>query len=334
MHQTKWVIFTLTALLISACSLDPSKKPMPPSWESTLEIPLYQGSIGFKDFLKDSLITTQPTGVDADSIFAFHDEVTIDRVEVGDQLSIDDIHKSFSQSIDDVTVDDSHIREAVTFDEVGVDPLSTSIQSVLGTIELNNITPQATDPFQLNQVYPDINNIPDGTTTTIPSFTLTPLVKPFTFDDFDEATFSAGTLEITIVNQMVITLGTPITVALLEVNGTDTLAISGATVSFPNFIAPNDSATGVMDLAGLTLPGQILVQVTGGSAGTEGNSILIDQAAKESGFVTRIGASNLQVTSATALIPEQTISDTGLIVMAEDSNKVQDAQILNGALDL
>ncbi|NOZ74670.1 MAG: hypothetical protein GXO90_04740 [FCB group bacterium] len=334
MHTNLRLLLILTAVLISGCSLDMSKDPVPPSWVTTMEIPLYQGSIGFNDFLKDSLITTQATGVDADSIFAFHDEVPIDRVEVGDQLSIDDIHKSFSQSIDDVTVDDSQIQESVTFDEVGVDPVTTTIQSELGPIELNNITPQGTDPFQLNQVYPDINNIPDGTTATIPAFTLTPLVKPFTFDDFDSATFSGGALEITIVNEMAITLGTPITVDLMEISGPDTLSIPGATVTFPDFIVPNDSATGTMDLSGLTLPGQILVQVTGASAGTEGNAILINQTVKESGFITRIGASNLVVTSATALIPEQTISNDGLIAMAEDSNKVQDARILNGTLDL
>ncbi len=334
MHKNRWIQFAIIGLIVAGCSLDRSQDPVPPSWDVTLEIPLYQGTVGFKDFLSDSLITTQATGLGTDSIFAFHDEVAIDRVEVGDQLSIDDIHKSFSQSIDDVTVDDTQIQEAVTFDEVGVDPIAQSIRSEVGTIELNNIAPQTTDPFQLNQVYPGINDIPDGTTTSIPAFTLTPLVKPFTFNDFDDATFSGGFLDVTIVNQMVITLGTPITIDLLEISGADTLPIPGATIIFSNVIAPDDSATGTLDLTGITLPGQILVQVSGASGGTEGSTILVDQSVKTSGFVTRIGARDLQVVSATAQIPEQVISDTSSIQMAADSNKVEDALILNGALDL
>ncbi|RMF10757.1 MAG: hypothetical protein D6762_00805 [Candidatus Neomarinimicrobiota bacterium] len=334
MRQRSFALLTGIAVFFAGCSLDTSRSPVPPSWETTLELPLYSGAVGFKDFLQDSLISTQPMGLSGDSIFAFHDEITIDRVEVGDQLSIDDIHRSFSQSVDDVTVDNSHIQEAVTFDEVGVDPIATSITSQLGTIQLNNIDPQPTDPFLLNQIYPDINNIPDGTTTSIPAFTMQPLVNPFTFDDFDSATFSGGLLEITLVNQMVITLGSPITIDLLELSGVDTLAIPGATVTFPTVIVPGDSATGTLDLTGMTLPGQILVRVSGSSAGTEGNVILIDQSAKSSSFVTRIGARNLEVTSATARIPEQVIADTSFIAMAEDSNKVEDAQIHNGELVL
>ncbi len=334
MHLRQGLSITISLIILASCSLDFSKKPTPPSWNVTLEMPLYDGSVGFKDFLQDSSITTEPTGSGTDSIFAFHENVAIDRVEVGDQLAIDDIHKSFSQSVDDVTIADNQIVESQAFSEVGVDPLTQSIHSEVGLIELNDIPTESTDPFQLNEIYPGINSVPDSTTTSIPSFDLTPQVKPFSFNDFDQATFTGGELSLTIVNNMPITLGTPITVQFLEISGPDTNIISGASVQFNSLIAPDDSSQGIMDLTGLTLPGNILIKVTGSSAGTEGNDITVDQSVKESAFYTRIAASGLQVTSAVAKVPEQVIQDTGAIEMAEDSTKVEDAQIRTGTMRL
>ncbi len=199
-----------------------------------------------------------------------------------------------------MTVTGSTQNFSSSFSEIGVDPVAEQVVTEIGLIELDDIPATATDPFLLNAIFPDIDDIPDGLTDSIPGFTITPMVQPFSFDDFNAAEFSAGQLEITIVNDMVITLGSPVVIQFQEIVGPDTLDIAGASVSFNSLIQTSQSAIETMDLTGITLPGDILVKVSGTSVGTSGNPVMINQGARESSFVTQIGASNLTVTSADA----------------------------------
>lgn len=343
-------LFTVVALIliIGGCSIMDVKDAKLPSWSVQLEVPLTDQAVELSEMLEDSLIQKVPVGADGDSIFAYEDEIEIERVEVGDQLSIDDISESFtqsvdqsdieipgeqfSQSVDSVTVTGSTQNFSSSFSEIGVDPVAEQVVTEIGLIELDDIPFAATDPFLLNAIFPDIDDIPDGLTDSIPGFTITPMVQPFSFDDFNAAEFSAGQLEITIVNDMVIILGSPVVIQFQEIVGPDTLDIAGASVSFNSLIQPSQSATETMDLSGITLPGDILVKVSGSSVGSAGSPVMINQGARESSFVTQIGASNLTVTSADAQIPEQTFSEDGEIALADSENKVQSAKIRTGNL--
>ena len=82
-------------------------------------------------------------------------------------------------------------------------------------MSLNDIEPTATDPFIFRDIYPEIEDVNNGTMVAIPSFELMPIVKPFTFEDFESAEFSQGSLELTINNSMVIPLGSPLLIELL-----------------------------------------------------------------------------------------------------------------------
>ena len=82
----------------------------------------------------------------------------------------------------------------------------------------------------------------------------------------------------------------------------------------------------------MTLPGDILVQVSGNCLGTSGIPILIDESAKNSSFTVDIGGSNMEVTSATAKVPEQLIEESGVMNLEPDSNKVVRATINSGNL--
>jgi len=328
------LVLMIGLLLFAGCSIMDVKDAKLPSWSIQLEVPLTEQIVELNSLLEDSLIQTIPINAEGDSIFVFKDAMDIDRVEVGDQLNIDDIYKSFAQSVDDVTIEDTDIMESVGFEEVGVNPITNHISSVLGLITLDDIDPSTSDPFQLDRIYPDIVLVPDSTTDSIPSFALNPVVNPFTFDDFDQAVFSNGFLDVTIVNDMVITLGNPISIQLQETNGTDTTDIVGALVVFNTTISPGDSATEVLSLAGMTLPGSLLIKVSGNSVGTDNVIITIDSTAKASSFSTKIGARDLEVNSATALVPSQTIDEIGVISMANDSNKVERAEIVSGNVQI
>ena len=319
------ILVILSIVFFASCTPDIPREGGFLKWSTFIEIPLFKDSISLETLAEDSLISIEnlsnyfQDGELSDSIFVYHKQINIDKVEVGNKLEIDPISSSFSQNIDDVSVS----------------PIQKNISSKIGLMSLNDIEPTATDPFIFRDIYPEIEDVNNGTMVAIPSFELMPIVKPFTFEDFESAEFSQGSLELTINNSMVIPLGSPLLIELLQVLLGDTLNIPGASIEFDDVIdANNGTATGSIDLTDISLPGEILVKVSGNCQGTSGIEIFIDEQAKNSGFDVSIGGSDLEVTSANAKIPQQLIEENGVITLDPDSNKVVNALIESGQLTI
>ena len=314
-------------VLVSSCSIEPDTEKLP-IIQPELGFSVYQESITLNDvdlLTGDSSITKELYG-NSDSIFVFNKTVKIDKQEVGDKLSIEDINKQFSQSVDNVTIEDTEVEEKIGFDPVGIDPIENVVQSEVGIISLDNIDPQTTDPYLFSSIYPSVNDIPNESSVNIPGFDLEPVTNNFTFNDFSEAVFSSGSLSLTVVNDLVIPLGD----VDVKLKNSDGVEISGASTTIAGPINSGTQATGILDLSGVTLPGAVIVEVTGSSPGQD--NILINDDAKSSSFSVQISGSDLEVTSATAKIPAQTISESGSIDLVADSNKVVLATISGGNL--
>ena len=324
----------LLLALFALISCDMLQEPKPPTWQNTIEFPLISESVNLEDLEDEDNIITQLYDANGEkTIFAYADTTEMDSQAVGDQLAFGDITQSFAQSVDDVTVTGSSINQTSAFEPVGVDPIQKDIDSELGPIELSDIPATSTDPFLLSEIFPGVSALL-GQTTAIAGGDLEPVLKPFEFTDFSSAVFESGSLDITINNNLAIFLGNPITITLMEVVGSDTNAIPGASVTWSDPIAQNTSVPQSMDLTGVTLPGELLVQVTGSTIGTNGTVITIDASVVDSNFDIDISGSNLVVTSATAKVPSQTIEESGTIDLADSENKIQSAQIKTGSLKI
>lgn len=325
----KYNLFLLAAALLSSCSIEPDLNKLP-IIQPELGFSVYQESITLNDvdiLTGDSSITKELYGL-SDSIFVFNKTVNIEKQEVGDKLSIEDINKQFSQNVDNVTIEDSEVEEKIGFDPVGIDAVENKVVSEVGLITLDNIEPQSTEPYLFSSIYPSVSDIPNGNTVTIPSFDLEPVTNSFSFNDFSEAAFNSGSLSITIINNLVIPLG-DVDVKLKKADGSD---ITGGTTTIQGPINSSSQQSALLDLSGLTLPGNIIVEVTGSSPGE--SNVLINEAAKLSSFSVEISGSGLEVTSANAKIPAQTISESSSISLAADSNKVVLATISGGKLSI
>ena len=322
-HTTIYII----GAFFASCSIEPDLDKLP-IIQPSLGFSVYQESITLNDvdiLTGDSSITKESYG-NNDSIFVFTKVVNIDKQEVGDKLSIDDISKQFSQSVDNITIEDTEVEEKIGFDPVGIDPIENKVSSEVGIISLDNIDPQATEPYLFSSIYPSVSDIPNGNTVNIPSFDLEPVTNDFSFSDFSAAVFSDGSLSLTIINNLVIPLG-DVDVQLKNADGSD---IVGGSTTIVGPINSGEQQSALLDLADVILPGDIIVEVTGSSPGQ--NNVLIDDDAKNSSFSVEITGSGLEVTSATAKIPTQTISEAGTIDLASDSNKVVLATIAAGKL--
>ena len=323
----KYNIIYIAGAFFASCSIEPDLDKLP-IIQPSLGFSVYQESITLNDvdiLTGDSSITKESYG-NNDSIFVFTKVVNIDKQEVGDKLSIDDINKQFSQSVDNVTIEDTEVEEKIGFDPVGIDPIENKVSSEVGIISLDNIDPQATEPYLFSSIYPSVSDIPNGNTVNIPSFDLEPVTNDFSFSDFSAAVFSDGSLSLTIINNLVIPLG-DVDVQLKNADGSD---IVGGSTTIVGPINSGEQQSALLDLSNVTLPGDIIVEVTGSSPGQ--NNVLIDDDAKNSSFSVEITGSGLEVTSATAKIPAQTISEVGTIDLASDSNKVVLATIAAGKL--
>ena len=328
LHKPTKHLFIIFTILLMSCSLDWDKitKPNLPYWTTKFEFPLMSTTFFFNSLSEeDSSIQVHPFGDNGDSIFVIEIDTTI--IDTTLEYMLEDIiapiTANFSQSVKDVTVEDTHVVEKVGFDPVGISPIEDLISKEIGTIKLNNFTPTKTNKFFFGDLYGDADSY-NGLDIPIPGFPLIPLENSFIFADLDTAIFNSGVLTLTIDNHLKISLN-DIKVILLKKDGSPI----DSTNFDPNPILPNSFGIGTIDLSGDTLYKEIDVRVTGYSNGSSGNLIEVDI---NDYFTVEIWGENLEVISATAKLPQQTITDNSFITLELDSNQVELATILEGRL--
>ena len=331
------LFFMLNILLVSSsCMMKLPEESNMPSWSVHLEVPLMKTTITANDLFGDSLFVGVPYGMAGDSIFAYEDQVEIEKVEVGDQLNIDDINQSFSQSIDDVRVKETVKQFSSQLDPVGVDPVNQSVNSKLGTVSLDDTDPVATDPVLMSEII-DFEGVNEGQQMTIPKSSELPVIhRDITFNDFNNANFEGGVLEITINNDMVVELGAPLVVRLLKSDSTMIVGNDGdsAKAVWDTGILKDNSDLKTISLAGKILPESIIVKITGVVSGSGATNVTNNSDTRNSNFIIEVQARNLEVISAEAIIPSQTIDTTDVILLADSEDKVQNAKILDGTLGI
>ena len=280
----------------------------------------------FKSLVEDGTISREvyPDGDGIENWFVFRDTVEIDTIAVEDQLAFDDFDpQSFTQSIDDITIN----------------PIEKTISTELGNAELDNAGPISSSDVKLIDIFPDLSILPDEPTDTIPEDTgiPAPIYRDINFDSFTEATFTSGQIELEIVNNLVIELGAPLKVYLLKTDLSYIIGTDGDTAKaeWNQGIMPGNSSTETIPLANKTLPGELIIKVVGVVCGSDSAEIIVNDASKNSSFKVNAEAKNLEVSSAIADLPSQSIEDSTEVDMdISNSNKIQSATIKNGTLEI
>ena len=333
----RWAVkkhfFIFLAILLFGCTLDSPDQDKLPVWSTTIEIPIIQTRIDLDTFLEDSLIS-----VNEDSIYVFNKTVEIDSVEVGDQLKIDPIEKSFVQYASAVTVDSSNTTFTIGYDSVGLDDITELIDAKIGLVELDNIGAEETDPISFSDIMPAalVANIDAAITAgggssnvVVDTVALVPQQKSISFDSFSSADISSGNIDVTITNNLFIPLGAPIYVDVKNNIGTLIFQLVWDTE-----IAPDSSSTITQDVSGMTLTGNMLVEVSGTSNGSQGDTVTVTTGDLSSTFTIELAARDFQVTQAIAVVPAQSISDTSSIELASSETVVEEAVMSNGNLNI
>ena len=334
----KHSLFIILIFFFVGCALDNPDENKLPRWSTILEVPIIQTTVDLNEFLEDSLITTYPLGDEGDSIFVFNKTIQLDTVTVGDKLKIDPIEKDIVQYASAIDIDSSQTRFAIEYDSVGLDDISELIDAEIGLINLDNIGSQNTDPISFSDAMPtSLVDIIEAAITAsggsaevvVDTVALVPQQKTISFDSFTSATVDSGFIDVKIYNNLFIPLGAPIYVDIKNSIGTELFQLI-----WNSEIAAGDSSTISHNVSGMTLPGDMLVEVSGTSNGSQGEQVAVTIADLSSTFTINVLARDFNVSEASAIVPSQTIEDTSFITINPSETIVEQAIMSHGALDI
>ena len=334
----KRITLIFLAIFFTSCALEKPDTDKLPVWSTTLEAPIIQTTIDLNKFLEDSLVSTFPVGEGGDSIFVFNKTIELDSVEVGDKLKIDPIEKSFVQFASAVTIDSSTTSFTIKYDSVGLDDITALVDAEIGLIELDNIGAEETDPISFSDVMPTtlVTAIETAITAAggtaevlVDTVALIPQQKSVNFDSFTSAALSSGYIDVKIINNLFIPLGAPIYIDIKNNIGTQIFQLIWDTE-----IVAGDSATASQDVSGMSLPGSMLVEVSGTSNGSQGQQVAVTIADMSSTFTVGLTAREFQVTQASAVVSAQSIADSSSITLDPSETLVEEAVISKGNFEI
>jgi len=300
-----------------------------PEWETEMSFHILEENVRISEkmtgdaFIAYDCTDTTLCDTSRGQIYMIEITDTIGTITVGNQLEFEDIQKEFNQSVDDVEIL----------------PLNTELITEIGIISLGEMPPQNTPVFTFNDIMPpeilDMANtaILNGLDLdSIPGASIETIEHEFAFSSFSEVEISTSSIQLTITNNMFITLGDTIDIELRNIESN---ALLGE-VSFYEKIGTGDSDSEILVLDGVILPGIINLYISGKTLGSEGNPVLNEEINLNSGFYVTITVNEMDVSSATANIPEQTLGRSGKFGLNPSSSQVQlvSAIIEYGQLEL
>ncbi len=235
-------------------------------------------------------------------------------VEDEDYLSLlgDSLFFSLMDTLSGFTVDDN----------LTIDSTTKEYQKELGPVRISGA--QA-DPVnvRLTEVDSLLGQFQDSSIPISP-FTFPPLEKVTRFHTFSFVTVDSGYFRVKLINHFPF----PLEDMVISVNDS-TSGVTVGEVNFAGLIDPGEEAIDSLDLTGQTIHSIQILDISGRTPGTNGNSVYIDTLAQMIDLVASI--STLKASETLALIPSQTITKNDSIEVDND-NLIQGAVIKEGSV--
>lgn len=256
-----------------------------------------------------------------------------------DTTTIDEVARDRSEFLDissdgRMALNFSTEFEATGRAEVGnrlqVTPQAQSFGTELGSIKIPGASldvPPVRIP--VGAILPDIpagvEFPPAPLPAGVPAVGFDDIVGNLNLSDVSLLVIEEGALTLTVQNGLPVPLGLNL---VLKDAVTDTLV---ATLEPPlGEIAAGGEGTGTFDLAGKRMSGVLKVVVSGGTGAVDGR-VTVEEDAE---LVILIGVSDLSVSEATAVIPQQQFADNQVLAFPDDRIQIERAVISEGGLTL
>lgn len=231
----KLLLLGLLAASLSRCDLAP--KPVAPTWEAELNLPLIS-----KKYTVIEELTRQSEDflTDADGNVFLNFSSEIDTFTARDQMRLRGLAQTFTQALGVFRVETQTMRMAT---------------------------------IQFQDIYPPAAQF-DGSSAPVPPFAFNiPRVQLENFDSFQWVQVAAGTIDVEVTNNLPVTLGMPLAVQLRDA-GSDTVI---ANSSLPAPVAANGGRGQVVfDLAGKRMGSSLVLAVFGSSPGSPATPVQLN----------------------------------------------------------
>ncbi len=242
-RQLSYSALLLGALIfsiVSGCSL---KSPSAPSWEVVFNLPLLNQWFDITDLMDDEDFVL----VGSDSIYAIDFEQTLEKIEIGDDITLDDLNESISQAIGAFTVP-SAPPQSVTF---RLDALYPPLAGLTGSFPIPAFS------------------IPAGFQKDLPPF-----------GGFSQVVIDTGTVTLSVTNSTGVDF-TSLGIRLLD-EGASNAEVVNIDVTATGTIVDGETRVVQKSLAGVTTGNDLLLEATGQTPGgvtdldgTEGIDVVV-----------------------------------------------------------
>ncbi|MCC7141290.1 MAG: hypothetical protein IT349_04240 [Candidatus Eisenbacteria bacterium] len=282
-------------LLLLACAGCGLEAPKAPRYETDLYVPLGRERASGIDLLRGSdYFSGDSTGVEP---LRFRLDGTIDPFTVDELLDLDVPTTRIQSGLDDLTFDAPAPRSA-----------SFTLED-LSALDLPG----------------------NGAPVVVPAFIIDDAVQVLDPEAaFDWVRFRAGEVRVRLGNRLPVPIGGTGARALgVRVRNLSSGAIA-ADLRADQELAPGDDWSGVLPLSGIELERQVRLEVYGGSAGSGGVPVRIENSA---GLDVGLSYGGVAADSIRAALPEQEISLDGSIRLSSDSGiRVRSGRIESGVI--
>nr|MBC8426345.1 hypothetical protein [bacterium] len=231
--------------------------------------------------------------------------------------------------------EDSLLFFSVDGDTTSVDldlDLSTDLEAIDAEASIGSVVLDDPDPlvhaFTLVDIWPGAGMLPPGI-YPVPPFDIDIETDPLDLADLDHAHVATGLITVTLDNRLPIPISdaAPPRMITAEVRHPDTGALIAALV-FDAEIAAGAADTVCANLSDVDLPGDLVIRLTGGSAGSPSAYIDSDAALGVS-----LSISELEVDEARTILGDQSFQETSSIALP-DSLRIIEAVVAGGAINV
>ncbi|MBN2279823.1 MAG: hypothetical protein JXQ65_04515 [Candidatus Marinimicrobia bacterium] len=331
------IIASILIILIQRCSIDfPGKSEMP-NWDVELNFPLGTKTFFARDMMKASTVTTY-ISQEGDSIIAFaNDALGMERTVVGDSLKIDNITESYTQSIEDVTVENIDEKVIMDMSVVSIAPFDDDWSDNVGPATVRDNLPKGSTPAKLKELF-DFTPYGNGAEVTIPQNTEYPSIyRPVDFDEFDKVVIKEGFMDVRILNDLIVELGSPIIITFCNPDSTEIMNDKGVvlTTTYNGSLQPGEtSPVFPIPLSNHPLENLILARVEGVICGFGSRTVMNNSENINSSFNMFVSTRDIVVRSAIAIVPEQNFDTTSTVAMPESEHEIISATVKSGNLKI
>ncbi|NOG47146.1 MAG: hypothetical protein HND50_18030 [Calditrichaeota bacterium] len=241
----------------------------------------------------------------------------------------DSLNSTLGDTLIYVSISDSTEPQAISEDDLAFKSDDDQIVETMGTISLDAPSPQNTPDVTLLELFPDLppagNQIPP-----FDSVTIEPPGNNVKFDSFERVVIETGQMHLVFHNNLILEIDSGLVVSVFD--SVSTLLIGQ--FLFSEKISPGTSKqSSTLDLDDQTLSNTFILNYSIPFTGTD-TVHTIKQSDLESSFTTEVVLSAIDVSSATAEIPEQIVEREDTSPINTEDKTVTLAKIREGGLTL